>query len=292
MLKVLHEGDEIKSDILCVIVIYKLMLKNSISFNSIINSQENINKNRTIIIYDNSPESQNIPNSFPIQSIYFHDKDNGGLSAAYNFAVNYCSKKQIPWLLLLDQDTSLTKEYFSELDEILPTINLNEEVVCIVPKILSGRRKISPIILQTGGFIKKIKNDIHGIADFSITGINSGTLLKVDFIKSLGGFNPLFRIDMLDYWYFKMITKYHKKSYIMKSTLQHDLSIMDYSTVSVDRYENIIKAEFIFYRNYCSKNDLIIFCGRLFFRLIKQCIKVKNKKMARVTFNYLFCLNA
>ncbi|MBI2966568.1 MAG: glycosyltransferase [Bacteroidetes bacterium] len=281
-----------KLKITIVTVLYNTQINNSKTLNSIKYLSNSYDLSHfDLIIYDNSPDSQDLPISFPLHALYFHDQHNGGLSAAYNFALNYCNEKQIFWILLLDQDTELTMEYFSEIEVTVPAITQNKEVVAVIPQILNGKKKISPIILMRGGFVKELKSNVYGVCDFPVTGINSGTLLKVDFITLLGGFNPLFKMDMLDYWYFCMMYKNNKKAYIIKSILQHDLSVIDYKNVSVERYENIIKAELTFFRNYGAIDDWNIFRLRLFFRLIKQWMTVKNKRIARITFTYLFCKN-
>ena len=281
-----------KLEITVIIVLYNTKISNSDTFNSIKEIAKSYDfSNFHFIIYDNSVDSQVVPDDFPVQLNYFHDKNNAGLATAYNYAFNYCVEKQIEWLLLSDQDTKLTKEYFKEIGVLLPKITNIEEVVSIVPQILSAENKISPVVLGRGGFVKEIKKEVTGVCNFPITGINSGTLVKTNFINSIGGFNTLFKLDMLDYWLFKMIYLKNKKTYIMQSSLQHDLSVMDYTNVSTNRYEKIIQAEFLFFRNYCSNTDFYFYRLRLILRLIKQWLSNKNKKIVRITLNYIIGKN-
>ena len=59
---------------------------------------------------------------FPIH--YVHDPSNGGLASAYNYALARAESEEREWLLLLDQDTSLTAEFISELVETSESLAL------------------------------------------------------------------------------------------------------------------------------------------------------------------------
>ena len=275
--------------IIIVIVLYKTLIKDSKTINSICNIK-NFNKNINIdfIIYDNNELSQSILTNLPFNAIYKHDKSNGGLASAYNFALDYCNKNQYNWLLLLDQDTELTNDYFNEIENCIKEVTTNDDIVCVVPKIYSNKKIISPVVFLPGGFIKQLKKDIKGTIFGKITGINSPTLLKVDFINSIGSFNNIFKLDMLDYWYFSMIYKAKKLVYVLDCNISHNLSVMDYSNVSIERYKNIIAAELTFFSNYCSIIDLILFKFRLVLRFVKQYIKLENKKFSILTLKTIF----
>ena len=272
-----------------IIVLYNTLIENSKTLNSIRTISEFYNfPNFSFIIYDNSPKFQDIPNTFTLPTKYLHDCNNGGLSAAYNYALENCNKNNIKWLLLLDQDTDLTKEFFIELeDSILKTESI-ESIVCIVPKITSNNKLISPVIPRIGGIVKPINLKTHGVCNNEISAINSGTLIKVDFVNSLGGFNNNFKLDMLDYWLFFMINKNNKCTFVLNSILTHNLSVSDYSTIDEKRYLSIISAESLFYRDYSSKINYLTFKVRLIFRFFKQLIKVENLKICLITLKFLF----
>lgn len=272
--------------ITAIIVLYNTKINESKTLNSIRNISGAYSfVDFNFIIYDNSLISQHEEIEFPFPYMYYHDETNGGLATAYNYALNYCIENNTPWLLLLDQDTELRKEYFLEIEKTLKSVRENADIVSIIPQIICNNNKISPVSFNKCGFVKEInKKNSTGIYDIPVTGINSGTLLSVDFINSIGGFNLAFRIDMLDYWYFQQINRMNKKVYVLESQLEHSLSVMNYADVSVERYKNIIKAEHVFFRDYCSRNDFFIFKLRLILRLIKQLIKVENKEIAYITY--------
>ena len=72
----------------------------------------------SLLLYDNSPEPQTpLPSSLPVT--YEHDASNRGLAYAYNYALKRAAELQIEWLLLLDQDTGVTREYLMEAAELV-----------------------------------------------------------------------------------------------------------------------------------------------------------------------------
>ena len=78
-----------------------------------------------------------MPAAFPIH--YVHDPSNGGLASAYNFALARAESEEREWLLLLDQDTSPTREFIVELLEAAASLHARPDVAAIVPK-LTGER--------------------------------------------------------------------------------------------------------------------------------------------------------
>src|SRR5947209_5613325 len=109
--------------IIIIIVLFKRKVANLSSSPILFRLCNSPEENIKLIIYDNSP--CNDPNIYKVLServIYFHNKTNPGLAYPYNFALDYCNKEGIQWLLLLDQDTLLTNEYF---EELLPFVKSN-----------------------------------------------------------------------------------------------------------------------------------------------------------------------
>ncbi len=99
------------SSILSVIVLYNCELAQSLSFSSllqIVNANPELAKHLSLILYDNSPQPQSHATSAGFPTCYIHDPSNGGLAAAYNFALARAESEEREWLLLLDQDTTLT----------------------------------------------------------------------------------------------------------------------------------------------------------------------------------------
>lgn len=263
-----------------VLVIYKERLENSSSFQSVIaNARLLASRDVDLIIYDNSPEAQPLPSDAHELSIhYHHDPRNPGLAAAYNYALLRAREEGQEWLLLLDQDTQLTAEYFREMVELPGT--LTADCVCIAPLVSDGRAQISPM---DNTQVRFTAEGIHsGYRDRHITAINSGACWRIDWLNGIGGFNTDFPLDYLDHWACHRALSDGKRFYVMSSQLRQSLSISDHNQVSEARYCSIYESEYRFYRNY--RRDLFpSYRRRLPLRLLKQLLLFKNKRIARKT---------
>jgi hypothetical protein len=105
------------------------------SFISIMQANPELASQFSLVVYDNSPEVQQGRNDFAHH--YVHDPTNGGLVAAYDYALLRAEKMGCEWLLLLDQDTILTREFFFELIACISTLRIEDKVAAIVPKLLA-----------------------------------------------------------------------------------------------------------------------------------------------------------
>ena len=135
------------SSILAILVLYNRELAQSQSGSSllrILNDSPELAKHFSLVLYDNSPQPQTpeIAASYPI--CYVHDPSNGGLASAYNFALQRAESEEREWLLLLDQDTSLTPEFVLELVQATASLHARPEVAAIVPKLRVNSRIDSP----------------------------------------------------------------------------------------------------------------------------------------------------
>lgn len=270
-----------------VLVLYKTKLEDSLTIISLSNY---LSSNFDILVYDNSPEKQYDNSHFRLKNLninYVHDELNPGLSHAYNYALSRASINKLNWLLLLDQDTSLTKDYLEE----ITTLNLSQatnDFVCVIPNVKSIEKNIiiSPAKFSLGGVCRPIVFK-PGITSFPITGINSGTILNVEFMNSINGFNSDFKLDMLDHWYFREISKRKKSILLLQSTIYQNLSIFGEfeQNISIIRYNNLLIAE----RKFIEDDKLIsfyIYKFRLLIRSLRQ-LKYNNKEYFQVTFNQL-----
>lgn len=240
-----------------------------------------------LVLYDNSPDKQEfIPlNNEGINVSYIHDSRNLGISSAYNFAWSQAKKSGSQWLLLLDHDTELTDEYLNEVLN-LPDLTNSKDIVAVVPKIISENTMISPVYSDTLRPLIHERPNI-GIQGQPVMAINSGTLVKISFLNDLNGFNNEFQLDYLDHWLFFKIYEKGKKAFVLDVTLEHELSVMDYSRVSNNRYRSILDSEYNFYRNY--KKELYpSYRIQLAKRFLKQVLIVKNKRIAMYTLKKLF----
>jgi len=280
-----------------VIVVYEMRIIESPTIMSLVKISKNYNFNNVcVIIYDNSRKKQEEFSNLSFEFLYIHDETNGGLCAAYNYALQYSIENEIKWLMLLDQDTYLTLEYYEKAISTCQKLFYIDDVVCILPRtVTESYHLISPTKVSIWGWGQGI-GDIVGTCSISITGINSGTLLRTSFMSLLGGFNIDFKLDMLDHWYFFEIFKMGLKVYVLDISMVHSLSVSQFSSISKSRYISILDSEVLFMKKFKSKKSINIYMFRLLIRFFKQIMTLRNKEIAMLTlksafkvFNFILC---
>ena len=247
------------NDILAVVVLFDQ--------NGSQNVKNKLPKEIDLVIYDNSPIGINLNSSKKIE--YIHDHRNLGICEAYNFAYKKAIEKEKNFLLLLDQDSKLTKNYFTEIH--VQTLFKNLSIILPVVRDVKSNKIISPFRLNHFGFTKK--NLLKGITKKRISGINSGALLSIEFLKEIKGFNPEFKLDYLDHWILRESFRLKKDILILNYVMDHSLSISKLdSSYPIERYLSILRSEKKFY----SDENLFYQFGyklRLVVRIIKLRIK-------------------
>ncbi len=269
-----------------VVVFYKQKIAESKTFSTLMEALKGRDTaGINLILYDNSPEEQDFNSEdYPeLQVSYVHDPRNLGIATAYNFALSSAIESGSEWLLLFDHDTEVTEPYVTE---FCSKVQVAEDIAAVVPKINSAGTMISPVYSDSLRPLTA-ERPAPGVQNKPVMAINSGSLLRVSFLKEIGGFNEEFPLDYLDHWLFHEIYARGQKVLLVDITLEHELSVMDYSTVSLRRYQSILDAEMKFYAEY--KKELnASYKKQLFKRLLKQILLVKNKKIALYTMRRLF----
>ncbi len=206
----------------------------------------------SLVFYDNSPQPQALTMAadFPIH--YVHDPSNGGLATAYNFALTRAESEQREWLLLLDQDTSPTREFIFELVQAATSLQGQPEVAAIVPKLMVDGVVHSPAI----PFIEQLRRqfrpqkpmgqDVVGILQQPVCPYNSGSTLRVSALRSMGGFPQEFWLDYLDHAVFHALLLRGYRVYMMLATLMHEASYSDLDSVPYWRLHNILMAQTLY----------------------------------------------
>jgi GT2 family glycosyltransferase len=272
-----------------IAVFYNCKIEESKTFTSLKNlfNKSEYLRNYELILYDNSLERQqfNSLNYKGINVSYIHDDRNMGICSAYNYALSKARINNSEWMLLLDHDTVLTDEF---IDEIMNLPPMEKGIAAVVPIILDGDTRISPV---SSGNLRPLKGSKPntGIQDNPVMAINSGSLIRISFLNEVGGFNTEFPLDYLDHWLFYEVYNRNYKTFVLNTRLKHDLSVMDYTTISFARYQSILESEIKFYNNY-RKDILRSYRIHLAKRFLKQIFLVKNKKIARLTLRRLLSL--
>ena len=269
--------------IVIIIVLYKTKLSDSSSLNKYLSYNHILDVPKQLIIYNNSAESIDFDAN---NHIVINSKNNDKLAKPFNFAYEYAKKINYNWLLLIDADTTINKEYFEKLNYFLKS-DISDNVVSIVPQLFQNNKSISPHINKFFYSIRQPFNRV-GINCGNITAFNSLSMLRVSFIDAINGFNENYPLDMLDYWIYNQIFRLKRAIYILDCKIEHDLSVNDYDNkMSVERYINLILAEDHFFKNAGFFNYML-FKIRLLYRAIKQRISLQNKRFSQITFKHIF----
>jgi GT2 family glycosyltransferase len=277
--------------ITAVIVIYKQSPSECKTLNTLSSSLAAIDSKRMsgieFIVYDNSPSKHDLnPSDYPGLTIsYVHDSRNLGIATAYNYALSIGRQNEGDWVLLFDHDTEVTPDY---IDKIFQYEDVNQNVAALVPQVISGVESIviSPVRSNS---LRAIQNNSlkPGLSEEPLMAINSGALVRIKVLEDIGGFNNDFPLDYLDHWLFHEIYEKGYYVWVIDTILNHDLSVMDYNNISLERYKSISDAEMNFYKIY--KPSLYkAYKSHLLKRYLKQLLLVKNKKIALYTLKKLF----
>lgn len=269
------------NDLQLVIVLYQMKWMNVASKNVLADFLKKQPSSHLLIV-DNSFEAQINPFFEEVNVTYRHDSSNPGLAKAYNQALELANLHEKSWLILLDQDTKLTQEYF---DTVLAHLNLDNQVVCLVPQMMAKQKQISPLIADA--YIdRQWSYPQVGISSKRVMAINSASVWQRSFLDEIGGFNLGFPLDFLDHWLFFQVYLQNRFIYVLPVHLQHDLSVLHYQTMPVTRYQAILQAE----KKYYTQIEPTLnqrHQKQLKYRMIKQFFTLKNRKIWKATWQSL-----
>jgi len=209
-------------DIVAVIVLYKMSLEESSTFITLTKSLKSIGAKLDLFVYDNSPSAQELDHSKYKQWTisYVHDKNNPGVSTAYNRACDYAVEQGKKWLLLLDQDSIFPPDAIMRYAESISSV----VAPLVVPRLVSSTGRVaSPAryALHRGSHIRR--SDLPpGVNDLRRRSfLNSGILVAVEAFKAVGGFDTeLFYYS--DHDFFFRFGKHYNKYFLLDIDVIHD----------------------------------------------------------------------
>jgi GT2 family glycosyltransferase len=279
----------------CVVVLYGQRPDESQSLSSLIRicrSEEAIASQISILVQDNSPQIQEFirdgsEEQHPIQIEYHHAPENLGLASAYNAALDLAKGRAIPWLLLLDQDTQLTRQFLVHLIEAIHQAE-SQGCCAIVPKLMRDQVILSPQIVGKV-FYHRMAGGFTGVTAAQVVAFNSAACIRVQDLMAIGGFPGEFWLDYLDHMVFHRLQKAGGHVFVLDSQLEHNLSVANIeSDVTNDRYENLLNAEWLFVRKTGWGGGPIVHRVRLLKRAFSHFAKLRNKSYALQTLRSAF----
>ncbi len=252
-----------------VIVLYEKAARASEAFSSlrsILDDRPRWGKQFEILLYDNSPMPPADTDDW-LDAKYVHDASNGGLSAAYNHALRLAKTNASEWLLLLDQDTTLTDEYVQALLAAADAEQSHLDIGAIVPLLELDKTIYSP----EENFFYHLRHqfpemryyraspDMQGLQTRPLNAYNSGALMRVSALEAIDGFPADFRVDYLDHAVFHRFHRAGYSLYVLNVKLQQKLSHMDLDSVSLARHTSVLQAQTLFVRRYGTLLDGLLF---------------------------------
>jgi GT2 family glycosyltransferase len=277
-----------RQTILAIIVLYRVPAEASQSFcslRSLMASDPQAAAAVDLMLVDNSPEAQPRPAEYT--GPYIVNPANPGLAASYNLALQSAQRQGIPWLMLLDQDTTLTPDYLTEVFAQIDNRTQREEIVALVPRLTDGGVLCSPIHPPAFGPARPIADGAAGVSTDRLHAFNSGAVLRVTAVAAMGGFAEEFPIDYLDHSTFAALQDRGGSLYVLNATLQHELSSSHEGRTDLAftrRQAGILDAEYRFYDRFGSAGDR--WKRRL--RLLRACAgRVLRRKDAGQTWRML-----
>jgi len=268
--------------IVILIVLYKKSIEECVSYRTLKECIKLQDTRYKLIIYNNSPEYE-LPESE--DAIVINSDNNGRLSSAYNYAWRYALDEGYQWLLLLDQDSELSEDYFSCLSNFMQR-TIDDGIVAVVPKLVDGDQVLSPRKISSVGWWENALQHT-GIQSGRVVAFNSLSLLNVNFIRTIGGFSDKYPLDMLDHWYYNQIFLLRKQVYVLDCMISHNLSFQNYERdVDLVRHTEFLEAERLFVKELGLKY-YVGYKAKLFLRVIKQYLIFGDKRYATITLKKL-----
>ncbi len=263
--------------ILAVIVLYKQDLESSLTFTSLVESLEAFKERLDIIVYDNSPAATVLTRSTPnCRLTYVHNPTNPGLSKAYNESADFGRKNGKNWLLLLDQDSSLPKNFF---DILLKNIDEYKTDAVIAPILQQNSVILSPCNFKfmKGSVLKKVNAGPLSLKNISL--LNSGMCVNLNAFEEVKGYNESVKLDFSDHAFINRIKKKYHRIVVTQAIIEHQLS-------SNSDKQNVVYSRF---KQYCAgikayihseeKNYLLLFWTGL--RALKLFVIYRDIKFLR-----------
>ena len=273
----------VRTLIQCVVVLHKqspVQARSLVSLLQICGDDPAIAAKIKILIQDNSPEPQlHDLDRYSASIDYYHAPTNPGLAAAYNRALGIARNNQIQWLLTLDQDTVLDRNFILQLLEAVQS-ETSGEACAFVPELVKDGLVLSPQIVRKF-FYHRLPVGFCGFAPEPLVAFNSAACLNVEALVAIGGFPEEYWLDYLDHIVFYRLQTVGGRVYVLNSQLAHSLSLQSIeSEVSTERYSNILAAEWRFIRETDSRGGSLIHRMRLFKRAAIHAVKLADKSYA------------
>jgi GT2 family glycosyltransferase len=276
--------------ILAVVVRYKTPLDQSqtiLSLCQAFHDAPELAQTIEVFIWDNTSEPLYQPH-LPIPFQYQHTGENLGVSGAYNQAIEVAAAHGCPWMLLLDQDTSLNAFFLERILAYSYEMEGDPEICSVVPFVRSHGELVSPRRLKRLNRVPQIERGFSGVLRTRAYAINSASLMRLSALREIGGYSEEFWLDLSDVHAFESLYRRKKFIYVANDLeLDHSIAGMNFEQDMVpERYKTFLAAENLYLERYRSRFENIFQAFRLFARTLRQYVEYKDKAYAAITWRY------
>ena len=223
-----------------------------------------------IVLWDNSNEAAEV--SLPFAFTYQHSGTNEGVSGAYNGAARLARERGEEWLLLLDDDTSVTAGFLRHMLREAEQVNAESRVAAVVLFLYAGSFCMSPRLWRFARHVPLPRPAAPYTETRAIFAANSGALLRVSALKSIGGYSPRFWLAFSD---IEVFHRLHRHGFAVRIAshlaLEHDMAMLDYDRrMTPARFATFLAAESDFMDMYRGPFERGIHLLRLGARVLHQ----------------------
>jgi hypothetical protein len=278
--------------IVIVVVLYKRSPAQSQTINGLADAfarAPELLQSFQVFLWDNSPVPMVDP-TLPFPFIYRHGGRNLGTAGAYNRAMEFAESVDAAWLLLFDQDTTISQEFLPRMLEYSRRFQHSLEIATVVPFIRSHGTLVSPRRIGSFNRVKQIPLSVSGVYKQKAYAVNSATLMRVAALREIGGYSEDFWLDLSDVYAFQGMHRMGRYMFIAQDLqLQHSIAAMDFDKeMTPERYRNFLAAESAYVDLYTSPLEQACHLLRLLARTLRQYRRYENKMFARICWEY-FC---
>ena len=237
-----------------------------------------------VLVWDNSPTAAD-ESSLPFACTYRHAPVNAGVSGAYNAAAAMAAEHDRAWLLLLDQDTSVTGEF---LRGMLRACGAGRQ------RRAGGRHcsvslcgKLLPVAATVAFRASRRRCPVRRAAARSgreMFAANSGTLMRV---RALAGHRRIQQPLLAGLFRYRCLSPAACAGFAVRIAgdlaLEHEVALLDYDArMTPARYATYLAAEGDFLDLYRGRAERLLHLLRLAVRVVRQ-RRFADKTFSRMT---------
>jgi GT2 family glycosyltransferase len=272
--------------VLAVVVLYQMEPARSKTLNGLAQAfafEPSLAEEIEVLVWDNSPMAVD-EHSLPLACIYRHAANNEGVGGAYNAAGVIARERGRPWLLLLDQDTSVTAEFLHGMLGHAAEVMDEERVAAVAPFLYAGSFSLSPRLWRFGHHAPLPRTRNSYTERREMFAANSGTLMRVNALEAVGGYAKRFWLDYSDIDVFHRL---HARAFGVRIAcdlaLEHEVALLDYDgRMTPARYATYLAAESDFLDLYRGPAERLLHLFRLAARVVRQC-RFRDSTFSRMT---------